>query len=130
MAKLDELLTSESVYRLYDKFVEGVAYLPVSEKGDFGLKRETFAEVGEPICRFVHQVMWENSVELAQSDPARAQGFTRESKLSPWAVLKRVGVEADPKKVKAGIPRLAGDLSRVLSVSGLLAKRGKYVFLL
>lgn len=130
MAKLDELLTTESVTRLYDKFVEGVDYLPVSEKGNFGLNAQLFEEVGEPILRFIHQAMYDNAVELAMSDPARKQGFTRESKLSPWKVLRNVGVSADPKKVRGGIPQLAIDASRVLVGTGLVAKRGKFTFLM
>lgn len=126
MPQLDEVLTKASVEGLHKKFLEGVDYLPRTERGDFGLSSQTFDEVGEVICEFVHRRMWDNSVPA--SPEYRASGYMRRSRVTPFSVLFQAGAikSSDLKN-----PRLSADIARVLTRSGLLRKiKGTNAFVL
>lgn len=117
MPQLDELLTSSSVKSLHEKFVEGVSYLPRSDKGDFGLTKKTYSEVGEAICEYVHRRLWDSSAPAGSS--AVAKGFLRRSSKTPYDVLIQAGVIRDGDFRH---PRLSHDITRILTKAGLMAR--------
>lgn len=129
MSQMADVITKESVHRLHNAFIEGVLQLERTKAGDIKLNRKTFPEVGEPIVRFIHTKLWENS---KPNSTGRFVDFSRVTAKSVNAILVEEGVQHTSSRDKNGHDKtvsLGGDVSRVMQNAGIALYRRPYWFL-
>jgi len=118
MPQVMDVISKENVHSLHDAFVEGVLKLPRTKAGDLGLTQTTFRTVGVPIVRYVYTRLMASAVPNTTGSLGT---YPHVSTQSVHAILFDEGVFHGKQKNRS--TRLAADVARILSMSGI----GHYV---
>jgi hypothetical protein len=117
MPEIMDLISKENVHSLHDAFVEGILELPRTKAGDVGLTQITFDAVGVPIVSYVYTRL----LASADKNTTGTLGtYPYVTNKSIHSILHDEGVFHSQKKTSV---RLASDITRILSMSGI----GHYV---